>query len=146
MARMTITARKQDGRLQISLPEDTIGADEALHLLQAFATLSPEQRSLLLQDMAPLHLSPPQRRYLGQLTSAIGQREAGALAFADADMYALGEADRLGIALTARQRSTLIQYYVEREPAAGPAPSGGAAAARARAIALARSLRASDGM
>jgi hypothetical protein len=121
---MTITAQMEDGRLLLSLPAGTLDADEAVRLLQDLAGLRPDQR-----------------QYLDQVASAMRQQEAGALAFAEADRFALAEAARLGLPLTARQRSTLIQYYVDRAPASDPVPGGGAEAARNRAIALARALR-----
>lgn len=154
---MSISAEKRDGRLVITMPEEALEAGEAVSLLETFAGLGAEHRSAFLQALMeggrdagrekvdPMTgLSPEQRRYIGLLIKGLRERDACAEEFTDADLYALTEAQRLRLPLTARQRLTLIQYYVDRERfSPPPPPRGGGTGSQAmnRMAALARTLR-----
>lgn len=143
-----VKAQVQDGQLVLSLPKDTLLIEQAVKLLELFVAAVPEERSACLDalaksedDSAPL--SEDESRYLALITRSLQRRDAQAIRFAEADLYALNEAERLGIALSARQRSTLIQYYVERHSDETAPATGGSSseAALARARVLAERMR-----
>lgn len=154
---MSISAEKRDDRLVVTMPAEALEAAEAVSLLETFARLGVEQRSTFLQSLMEggwdagrekldpmVGLSPEQRRYIGLLIKGLRERDPGAEEFTDADLYALTEAQRLRLPLTARQRLTLIQYYVDRERFSPPPPlRGGGTGSQAmnRMAALARTLR-----
>lgn len=153
---MSISAEKRDGRLVVTMPAEALEAGDAVSLLEMFARLGAEQRLALLQSLMeggrdagrdkldPMAgLSPEQRRYIGLQIKALRERDPGAEEFTDADLYALTEAQRLRLPLTASQRLTLIQYYVDRERFSPPPPRRGDSGSQAmnRMAALARTLR-----
>jgi hypothetical protein len=140
-----VKAQVQDGQLVLSLPQDALLMEQAVRLLELFVAAVPEERSACLDVLtkpedAAAPLSLDENRYLALIARGLQQRDEQAVRFAEADLFALNEAERLGIKLTARQRNTLIQYYVERQPSDEvAAPTGGssseAAVARARILA-----------
>ncbi len=146
---MPVKAQVQDGQLLLSLPQDTLLLEQAAQLLELFLAFAPEERSACLDALAKPEdaaapLSFDENRYLALIARGLQQRDEQAIRFAEADLFALNEAERLGIKLTARQRHTLIQYYVERQPSDEvPAPTGGSSseAALARARVLAERMR-----
>ncbi|MFN3398964.1 MAG: hypothetical protein ACK4Z4_01370, partial [Ferrovibrio sp.] len=131
------------------LPEDALLLEQAAKLLEMFLAFAPEERSacldaLVIPEDATVPLSFDDNRYLALIARGLQQRDEQAIRFAEADLFALNEAERLGIKLTARQRNTLIQYYVERQPSdETPPPTGGSSseAALARARILAERMR-----
>ena len=142
-----VKAQVQNGQLVLSLPQDTLLIEQAVKLLELFVAAVPEERNACLDALAKdeaAALSEDETRYISLITRSLQQRDTQAIRFAEADLYALNEAERLGIALTARQRSTLIQYYVERQQSDETAPpTGGSSseAALARARVLAERMR-----
>lgn len=143
-----VKAQVQDGQLVLSLPQDALLMEQAVKLLEMFVAAVPEERSACLDALAkgedsPASLTADEDRYLALVTRGLQQREEEAVRFAEADLYALNEAERLGIKLTVRQRNTLIQYYVERQANAAVQPTGGSSgeAALARARVLAEKMR-----
>lgn len=143
-----VKAQVQDGRLVLSLPQDTLLMEQAVKLLELFVAAVPEERNACLDALAkgddvPIPLSADENRYIALITRGLEQRDAQAIRFAEADLFALNEAERLDIQLTARQRNTLIQYYVERQGNDAPQPTGGSSgeAALARARVLAEKMR-----
>lgn len=144
-----VKAQVQDGQLVLSLPQDALLMEQAVRLLELFLTVVPEERSACLDALikpedATMPLSLDENRYLALIAHGLQQRDEQAVRFAEADLFALNEAERLGIKLTARQRNTLIQYYVERQPSDEvAAPTGGSSseAALARARILAERMR-----
>lgn len=140
-----VKAQVQDGQLVLSLPQDALLMEQAVRLLELFVAAVPEDRNACLDALEkPEALSLDENRYLALIARGLQQRDEQAIRFAEADLFALNEAERLGISLTARQRNTLIQYYVERQPSdeAVP-PTGGSSseAALARARILAERMR-----
>lgn len=144
-----VKAQVQNGQLVLSLPQDTLLIEQAVKLLELFVAAVPEERNACLDALAKgedeaAALSEDETRYIALITRSLQRRDAQAMRFTEADLYALNEAERLGIALTARQRSTLIQYYVERQQSDEAAPpTGGSSseAALARARVLAERMR-----
>lgn len=143
-----VKAQVQDGQLVLSLPQDALLLEQAVQLLELFVAAVPEERNACLdalakteEEMAPL--SDEDSRYIAMITRGLQRRDEHAICFAEADLYALNEAERLGIKLTARQRNTLIQYYVERQADDSAQPTGGSSseAALARARVLAERMR-----
>ncbi|PJI40970.1 hypothetical protein [Ferrovibrio sp.] len=143
-----VKAQVQDGRLVLSLPQDALLLEQAVQLLELFVAAVPEERNACLDALAKAEdeiapLSDEDSRYIATITRGLQRRDEQAIRFAEADLYALNEAERLGIKLTARQRNTLIQYYVERQADAPAQPTGGSSseAALARARILAERMR-----
>lgn len=144
-----VKAQVQDGQLVLSLPQDALLLEQAVKLLELFLAVVPEERDARLDALtkpedAAAPLSLDENRYLMLIARGLQQRDEQAIRFAEADLFALNEAERLGIKLTARQRNTLIQYYVERQPSDEAAPpTGGSSseAALARARVLAERMR-----
>lgn len=142
-----VKAQVQNGQLVLSLPQDTLLIEQAVKLLELFVAAVPEERNACLDALAKddaAALGEDETRYIALITRSLQRRDAEAIRFTEADLYALNEAERLGIALTARQRSTLIQYYVERQQSDETAPpTGGSSseAALARARVLAERMR-----
>lgn len=144
-----VKAQVQNGQLVLSLPQDSLLIEQAVKLLELFVAAVPEERNACLDALAKgedeaAALSEDETRYIALITRSLQRRDTQAMRFAEADLYALNEAERLGIALTARQRSTLIQYYVERQQSDETAPpTGGSSseAALARARVLAERMR-----
>lgn len=144
-----VKAQVQDGQLVLSLPQDALVLEQAVQLLELFVAAVPEERSACLDaltktddEMAPL--SEEDSRYIGMITRDLQRRNEQAIHFTEADRYALDEAERLGIHLTARQRITLIQYYLDRQfsdEAARPTGGSSSEAALARARILAERMR-----
>lgn len=144
-----VKAQVHDGQLVLSLPQDALLLEQAVQLLELFVAAVPEERNACLDvlakaedEMAPL--SDSDSRYIATITRSLQRRDEQAMRFTEADLYALDEAERLGIPLTARQRITLIQYYVDRQPPEEVAPpTGGSSseAALARARVLAEKMR-----
>lgn len=143
-----VKAQVQDGQLVLSLPQDALLLEQAVQLLELFVAAVPEERNACLdalakpeEEIAPL--SDEDSRYIAMITRGLQHRDEHAVRFAEADLYALNEAERLGIKLTARQRNTLIQYYVERQADDSAQPTGGSSseAALARARVLAERMR-----
>ena len=144
-----VKAQVQDGQLVLSLPQDALLLEQAVQLLELFVAVAPEERSACLdalakpeEEMTPL--SENDSRYVALIARGLQRRDEQAIRFAEADLFALDEAARLGISLTARQRNTLIQYYVERQPSdEDTQPTGGSSseAALARARVLAERMR-----
>jgi hypothetical protein len=144
----TVTAHVQGDRLLLSLPIDALPPEQALDLLELFLAIQPQDREACLQALelragspdAALPLPVDENRYIDLIQRRLQERDQQAIRFAEADLFALSEAERLGIRLTARQRNTLIQYYVERQADDDTLqPTGGssreAALARARILA-----------
>ncbi|MEK9968434.1 MAG: hypothetical protein VW600_04805 [Ferrovibrio sp.] len=152
----SVTARVQNGQLILSLPQDALEPELAAQLLEFFVAAPTQARDACLdvlhssaarsttpdkeEALPPPTLSLDEPRYIRMIQQGLNRRDQQAIYFAEADLFALSEAERLGIKLTARQRNTLIQYYVERLPPDDIAqPSGGssreAALARARLLA-----------
>jgi hypothetical protein len=144
-----VKAQVQDGQLVLSLPQDALLMEQAVQLLELFLAVEPEDRDACLDALtkpedAATSLSLDENHYLALIARGLQQRDEQAVRFAEADLYALNEAERLGIKLTARQRNTLIQYYVERQHSDEVAvPTGGSSseAALARARILAERMR-----
>lgn len=153
---MSISVERRNGRLVVTLPDEALEAADAVSLLEAFAKIPAERRSVFLRALAEdvqdadsaksaslVGLSAEHRRYLSLVTKGLRQRDPATEEFTDADLYALTEAARLGISLTARQRLTLIQYYIDRERFSPPQPRRGQAGSQSlnRMAAFARTLR-----
>lgn len=143
-----VKAQVQDGQLILSLPQDAVLLEQAVQLLELFLAAMPQERSACLDALEQTADAPPlsadQNRYIALIQRGLQQRDEQAMRFAEADLFALDEAERLGIKLTARQRNTLIQYYVERHPPDEDLqPTGGSSseAALARARVLAERMR-----
>lgn len=144
-----VKAQVQNGQLVLSLPQDALLLEQAVQLLELFLAVEPEERDACLDALtkpedAATPLSLDENHYLALIARGLQQRDEQAIRFAEADLFALNEAERLGIKLTARQRNTLIQYYVERQPSDEVvAPTGGSSseAALARARILAERMR-----
>lgn len=144
-----VKAQVQNGQLVLSLPQDAVLLEQAVQLLELFLAAVPEDRNACLDalakaadELAPL--SEDDNRYLALITRSLQRRDEQAIRFAEADRFALAEAERLGIELTARQRNTLIQYYIDRQPTDDDTqPTGGSSseAALARARVLAERMR-----
>ncbi|MCW0235053.1 MAG: hypothetical protein OJJ21_15740 [Ferrovibrio sp.] len=156
-----ITVQHQNGQLTLQLPEDFMPAEDAVQLLDLFQAASPAVRAACLQALSDSpdqsiaaeksatvievsDLPADENRYITLILKTLRQRDNEAICFAHADLFALTEAERLGLPLTARQRNTLIQYYVARQPDNPVQQSGGGSsleAALGRAAALAERIR-----